>query len=299
MNKYLSIDIGGTNVKYALLDHNGNLIKKNKIKTENTKDKFLDKLDTLIYSNTGEIKGIAICAPGKIEKNEIHFGGSLPFLDGLNFVQRYKNLNLPIATINDGKASVLAENWLGSLKNISNCASITLGTGVGGGIIINGKLLNGVHYQAGELSFIQMDVHDMSLNGMAGGYSSAVKMIEQINRAINNPDIKDGKTAFEAIIKGDVKAKQIYEEFCKRIAYLILTIQAVDDLKRIAIGGGISAQPCVIQGINKAYDDMLNTNELLKQTLTRPEIVEAKFKNDANIFGALNNLLIHINKNNN
>lgn len=71
----------------------------------------------------------------------------------LNFAQRYKKLGIPVAVINDGKASVLAENWLGSLKDLNNCAAITLGTGVGGGIIVNGRLLNGVHFQAGEISF--------------------------------------------------------------------------------------------------------------------------------------------------
>ena len=73
------------------------------------------------------VKGIAFCAPGKIVKTMIHFGGSLPFLDGIDFAERYKKYNLPIAVINDGKASVLAENWLGSLKDMKNCAAITLG----------------------------------------------------------------------------------------------------------------------------------------------------------------------------
>src|SRR5699024_11774657 len=67
----------------------------------------------------------ALPISGKIAKTEIHFGGALPFLDGVDFAKRYKKYNLPIAVINDGKASVLAENWLGSLKDMKNCASIT------------------------------------------------------------------------------------------------------------------------------------------------------------------------------
>lgn len=67
----------------------------------------------------------------KITHTKILFGGALPFLDGINFAERYQKYDIPIAVINDGKASVLAENYLGSLKNMQNCASITLETRVG------------------------------------------------------------------------------------------------------------------------------------------------------------------------
>ena len=67
------------------------------------------------------------------------------------------------------------------------------------------------------------------------------------------------------------------------------------DLDAIAIGGGISAQPIVVQGINQAYDKVLADNELIRKTFTRPKIVEAKFKNEANLYGALYNLFIHVN----
>lgn len=155
MKNYLSIDIGGTNVKYAELDNAGQIIKKEKVNTIHDKEKFLAEIDQIVVKCVDKgVKGIAFCAPGKIAKTEIHFGGALPFLDGVDFAKRYKKYNLPIAVINDGKASVLAENWLGSLKDMKNCASITLGTGLGGGIIVNGKLLNGAHYQAGEVSFL-------------------------------------------------------------------------------------------------------------------------------------------------
>lgn len=197
--------------------------------------------------------------------------------------------------INDGKASVLAENWLGSLKDMQNCAAITLGTGVGGGIIVNGKLLNGAHFQAGELSFLQLNMKEPGFDGFAGGYASAVQMIRNVNEAIENDDETDGLAAFEAINNGNEKAKKIFDEYCKRIAAIIIDIQAVVDLDTIAIGGGISAQPIVVQGINQAYDKVLADNELIRKTFTRPKIVEAKFKNGANLYGALYNLFIHVN----
>ena len=178
---------------------------------------------------------------------------------------------------------------------MQNCAAITLGTGVGGGIIVNGKLLNGAHFQAGELSFLQLNMKEPGFDGFAGGYASAVQMIKNVNEAIENDDETDGLAAFEAINNGNEKAKKIFDEYCKRIAAIIIDIQAIVDLDAIAIGGGISAQPIVIQGINQAYDQVLADNELIGKTFTRPKIVEAKFKNGANLYGALYNLFIHVN----
>lgn len=293
---YLSIDIGGTNVKYAELNNAGNIIEQGKIKTSHDKEQFLKNIDQIVKKYVKkEIKGIAFCAPGKIAHTKIHFGGALPFLDGIDFAVRYKKYDIPVTVINDGKASVLAENWLGSLKDMQNCAAITLGTGVGGGIIVNGKLLNGAHFQAGELSFLQLNMKEPGFDGFAGGYASAVLMIRNVNEAIENDDETDGLAAFEAINNGNEKAKKIFDEYCKRIAAIIIDIQAVVDLDAIAIGGGISAQPIVVQGINQAYDKVLADNELIRKTFTRPKIVEAKFKNEANLYGALYNLFIHVN----
>ena len=293
---YLSIDIGGTNVKYAELNNAGNIIEQGKIKTSHDKEQFLKNIDQIVEKYVKkEIKGIAFCAPGKIAHTKIHFGGALPFLDGIDFAVRYKKYDIPVTVINDGKASVLAENWLGSLKDMQNCAAITLGTGVGGGIIVNGKLLNGAHFQAGELSFLQLNMKEPGFDGFAGGYASAVQMIRNVNEAIENDDETDGLAAFEAINNGNEKAKKIFDEYCKRIAAIIIDIQAVVDLDAISIGGGISVQPIVVQGINQAYDKVLADNELIRKTFTRPKIVEAKFKNGANLYGALYNLFIHVN----
>lgn len=293
---YLSIDIGGTNVKYAELNNAGNIIEQGKIKTSHDKEQFLKDIDQIVEKYVKKkIKGIAFCAPGKIAHTKIHFGGALPFLDGIDFAVRYKKYDIPVTVINDGKASVLAENWLGSLKDMQNCAAITLGTGVGGGIIVNGKLLNGAHFQAGELSFLQLNMKEPGFDGFAGGYASAVQMIKNVNEAIENDEETDGLAAFEAINNGNEKAKKIFDEYCKRIAAIIIDIQAVVDLDAIAIGGGISAQPIVVQGINQAYDKVLADNELIRKTFTRPKIVEAKFKNGANLYGALYNLFIHVN----
>lgn len=296
MKNYLSVDIGGTNVKFAELNNAGQIIEKSKIKTSHEKAEFLTKMDQVVAKYVAKgVKGIAFCAPGKIAKTTIHFGGALPFLDGIDFAKRYERFHLPVAVINDGKACVLAEDWLGSLKDMKNCAAITLGTGVGGGIIINGKLLNGAHFQAGELSFLQMNVNAPDFEGYAGSAVSAVLMIKAVNKKLGNQDEADGLTAFKAINAGDERIMPIFNDFCRKVANLINDVQAVVDLDAIAIGGGVSAHPIVVKGINQAYDKIRDDNLMIKMTFTRVQILDAKFKNDANLYGALYNLLLHLN----
>lgn len=295
MTKYLSIDIGGTNVKYAELNEAGDVIAKDKVKTQQNLDDFLAEIDQIVEKFQADgLSGIAFCAPGKIEDTTIRFGGALPFLDGVDFAKRYEKLGLPIAVVNDGKASALAESWLGSLKGVKNGAAIVLGTGVGGGIIVNGQLLAGEHFQAGELSFGILNVDKTGYDAMAGSYGSAVQMVERVNQAIGNADATDGLAAFAAINAGQPEAVAIFKNYCKNVAYLILNVQSVVDLKRIAIGGGISAQDAVIDGIRGAIDEIREEIPIIKMTLTPPEIVRAQFMNTANIYGALYNLLLKV-----
>ncbi|NME20343.1 ROK family protein [Lactobacillus johnsonii] len=291
-DNYLCIDIGGTNIKYAILNNAGNIIQNDKVKSMHDKKIFLNQIDKIINQYKG-VKGIAFCAPGKVYDNTIYFGGSLPFLDGINFSERYKDLKTPISIINDGKASVLAENWLGSLKYLDNCAAITLGTGLGGGIVVNGRLLSGVHAQAGEVSFMKLTDQE-DVDKIAGLQYSAVQMIKEINKNTSN-DSEDGLGAFKLINEKNSDALKIFNKFCYGVATVILNIQTVVDLEKYAIGGGISAQPVLIDGINKAYQRLIEKNSIISKMLTKPEIVSAKFKNNANLFGALYNLLLNEN----
>lgn len=296
MTNYLSIDIGGTAIKYAQINHEGKIVSKNKVKTPTNKENFLNQIDLIVKKYADRIDGLAFCSPGKVKDNLIQFGGSLPFLNGINFPEIYQEYNWPVAVINDGKSVVLAENWLGSLKNSDNCAAIILGTAVGSGIIVDGTLLSGVHAQAGELSFMISDSsHAKNMAGNVGGLASAVNFVKQINELDDYSDKTDGLHAFE-VIKTNVQAKEILHQYCIQVAILILNLQSVVDVEKIAIGGGISSQSILIDGIKNAYHELTEKNNpFIGQTLTMPEIVETKFKNDANLYGALYNLLMQIN----
>lgn len=296
MKSYLSIDIGGTEIKFAHIKESGQIIEKGKISTPDNKQKFLSEIDQIVAKHSQNISGLAICAPGKIEQTMIRFGGAILYLDGIDFGKIYQGKKFPVTIINDGKAAVLAENWLGNLKAEKNCATITLGTGVGGGIIVDGHLLHGAHFQAGEISLMINDMsHPKNMQGSIGTLGSAVRFVREVNQKLDYANKNDGLHAFEAIKKQVPEAVTIFDQYCLNLASLILNVQTVVDLNKVAIGGGISSQPILIERINQIYDQLVNNlNPVIGSTLTKPEIVPAKFRNDANLYGALYNLLFKV-----
>jgi transcriptional regulator/sugar kinase len=299
MKQYLVFDIGGTNLKYALLDNAGNIIEKNKKPTvKSGLNDFLKEMYEIADQYNGNFKGIAISCPGKIDVDNkiIHFGGSLPFLDGANIQKLFGDkYGVPVGVENDGKAAALAEMWLGALKDVVSGEMLTLGSEVGGGIVVGGQLIHGAHFQAGELSFMRYDMNCADWSGFTGQKGSAVNMIKRVNEALGNSNLEDGQKAFEAINAGNTQAVQIFEEYCADVANIILSVQAVVDGERVVIAGGISAQDIVIETIKKQYQALANKFYRVNNELTMPEIVRAKFENDANIYGALYALLLDIN----
>lgn len=296
---YLAIDIGGTNLKSGLITKNGAIRDTRRITTPHNLADFMQTIHQMIDSvSEKNINGVAFCSPGKIDHNTIYFGGSLPFLDEINFAKRLSEYHLPMAVVNDGKANVLAESWLGNLKDISNGAAITLGTAIGGGIILNHQLVMGEHGQAGEFSVMELDYHKSGFNGYAAVTASAVEMIKKINKQNQVSDLTNGRLALAAVEGNDLESKKIFASFCQKIAYLIINIQSVIDLKRYVIGGGISANPLVIKEINRQFDKICDSTPIIKHCLTRPEILNAKFASDANLYGALYNLLSYEEKSN-
>ncbi|OTN77369.1 hypothetical protein A5886_002469 [Enterococcus sp. 8G7_MSG3316] len=295
---YLSIDIGGTHLKSALIDRSGHILAKTRTKTQKSLPDFLAAIEGIISERQQEIRGIAFSTPGKVDtqKGTISFGGALPFLDGVSLKEILTaKFALPVSVINDGKAAALAELWLGNLQGIDNGAAITLGTGIGGGIILDGRLVEGTHFQAGELSFMlnaarnseNVNEQRLSVQQLYGFSGSAVAMIRQAAKQLGLDDLADGEAVFEAINRKDPQVWPLFVEYCREIACMILNVQSVVDLSCYVIGGGISAQEIVCEEINHQYDGLLNSLPLLQQTLTKPMIKACHFQNDANILGAL------------
>ncbi|MCV3296605.1 MAG: ROK family protein [Oenococcus sp.] len=293
---YLAFDIGGTDIKYGLLDHSGNLIEHDKVATpDQNLDVFMAAIKTIIERFDGRFRGICFSVPGTIDHDHgeiIYGGGSLPFMDHKSLPELL-NLGetIPVTVENDAKAAALAELWLGNLKGIKNGAVITLGTGVGGGIVANSQLLYGSHFQAGELSFMS-DWQDIQTDTTIGKTGSAIVMIQKIAELLNLPNKKDGLAVFKAINASDPRVLAIFQDFCRTIAALINNVQTAIDGERFVIGGGISAQNIVIETIQKEYLTLRKAIPVLDATLKMPEIMEAKFHNDANLYGALYHMLL-------
>ena len=152
----------------------------------------------------------------------IYHGGLLRFFHGFRVKETLQaKYHFPVAALNDGKAAALAELATGHLKGVTNGAALVLGSGLGGGIIINGKLFQGSHFQAGELTFLlplQMEKLDPSL--MQGTTLSAVGLITKVNEILASLDLKDGLLAFKAINAKKEAVYPIFETYCRNLAIL-------------------------------------------------------------------------------
>ena len=178
---YLVFDVGGTFIKYALMDQKGKIYEKYKVptpfqdgkvddngdeitpytvKTEDGIAAFLEQIDIIYgkYSKEYQITGIAMSLPGQVNVNQgiVYGGGSLPYLDRVplgNLISRRCG-NVPVALENDAKCAALAEVWIGNAKDCKDACVLVFGTGIGGGIIIDRKVRHGVGMIAGERSFL-------------------------------------------------------------------------------------------------------------------------------------------------
>lgn len=296
--KYLAIDIGGTNLKYGLINRAGELIEKHSTPTA-TADlpTFMTQLTTIVTQYQDQIKGVGIAVPGKVDHRDetIYGGGALQFLDHVNLPSALQ-LDVPISVENDGKAAALAELWLGNLKGVQNGAAVVLGTGVGGGLIFNGQLYAGSHFQAGELSFMSLDADLSDTAHWLGNQGSAVRMIERVATTLDLPDQHDGYAVFDAINQGDSRALPIFLAYAQTVAHMIYNLQTVIDVERLVIGGGISAQKIVADTIEADYRALLSQHDVIANVLTPIPILPSHFANDANLYGAIYHLLMTINQ---
>lgn len=304
---YLVLDIGGTFIKHALMDAAGNIIEKGKIPTPKTNainrvlmgtnnpaaKKQLEELKHTLFSiidsqELTNIKGIAVSCPGTIdvESGVIYNGGFFPFLHGINLVKILENrYGKDVYIENDGKCAALAELWLGSVKGVKDSVILVLGSGVGGGIILNRKLHRGVNLSAGEVSYVMSEVDLVTKEAQFVGLEcSAVEMVKKIAQIKQLEDSTNGEAVFEYINQQDKEAMKVFDYYCTQIASLVLNMQYILDPELIAIGGGISAQPVLVERIQWAIDEIIKKNPF---HVTKPKVVACQFQNDANLYGAL------------
>ena len=306
MKQYLLIDIGGTFIKYSLTDEHAQKISGGKVPTPLTgMDDLLDAIEGFAAPLKGQFAGCAISMPGRIDtKNGIaHTGGMLSaFMWEQPFAAQVKEqLGVPVTIANDGKCAAAAEAWTGALAGTDTGLVIVLGTGIGGGIILNGKVYMGAHSAAGEVSNLVTNMAAMEpdsfnlkkierLPGMpvwAGNSSATGLIFEYATEKKMNLDgpMPTGEEIFAAYNAGEPEAVQTLKVFARRVAIGILSLQSVLDVEKVAIGGGISAADALLPAIQTELDGIFERCPVFP--MLKPELVRCRYGNDANMIGAL------------
>ncbi|MBQ9315409.1 MAG: ROK family protein [Atopobiaceae bacterium] len=297
MAQYLVLDIGGTFIKYAIMDDKGQFVEQGKVPAVTgsevgTLGALADVRDAVA---SYDYEGVAISMPGRIDtaKGIAHTGGAFQWVHDYPAAERYGAVfGKPCTVANDGKCAASAENWLGALADVNSGAVLVLGTGIGGGIVINDQVWMGATGGAGELSAFITD-HEGVKNGLGWGnigimwaaHISAGSITGKYG-AIKGIEKADGIMLFDAYEAGDPVAVDVLKTFGEEAAAGICSLQSVLDLERYAIGGGISARPETTQIIADAVDALFDPY-LDFLPYGKPEIVTCKFGNEANLIGAL------------
>ena len=290
IDKYIALDVGGSAIKYGLLNKYGEILEKGNIVTDNEDiDKFIFDIKSIVekYIKSENIKGLACSFPGAVNQKT-------GFIEGVSAVPCIHNVNmkkllseataLEISMENDANCSALAEGWIGAAKDVDNFISIVLGTGIGGAVVIDKKILRGKNLHGGEFGFIQ--VTDEKGENVWSRVASTGALIRRVaNR--KNIDVSDltGQLVFE-MEKDDEEVKEEFAEWFKVLAKGIYNIQYILDPEKILIGGGISARKDFIDILNKYLELMKN-----KESTLDIKVEKCEFDNDANLIGALYNFL--------
>lgn len=303
MKKYVfGVDIGGTTVKLGLFDVEGNVLDKWEIptRTENGGEKILPDIADSIREKMKQIDkdfvaGVGVGAPGPVDgKGIVHRAvnlgwGTFSIKDTLEDL-----LNMPVMAGNDANVAALGEMWMGGGQGYRDLVVVTLGTGVGGGIIIDGKMLTGATGAGGEIGHIHVNDEEEEVCGCGNKgcleqYSSATGITRLANQLLASSDkdsvLRGGevsaKTVFDAVKERDPLAVEVAEKFGKYLGDGLASIACVVNPEAIVIGGGVSkAGEILIDFIRPHYEkNVFHGSRQVKFSL-------ATLGNDAGIYGA-------------
>lgn len=299
----VAIDIGGTEIKYGLVDENGNILYSSKIDTEAKKGKeeLLKKIFNIIenYQMKNLISGIAISTTGQVDgKLGKVVGGTdlIPGWIGTDVVKILeKKYLVPVIIENDVNSAAVGEMWLGAGKNDNNFLCLTIGTGIGGGIILNRELFLGEGSVAAEFGHIQIEKNGKECacgkKGCYQKYASTTALLDFVHEELG---IKiNGLEFFQRVKNGNKIENEILIKWIDYLCDGLSSLIYIFNPKKIILGGGISKQgdflkDIIIENLSK---------KLMKNYLEILEIKMAELGNDAGLLGATYILLKKIEKN--
>ncbi len=304
---YLGVDLGGTNIVVGLLDENYNIIdkkntetKKERENSEILKDIAMLCIDVLKENNISEkdVKWIGIGSPGICDSKNgvVIYSCNLQFENTEVRTEIQKYIDLPVYLGNDANCAAYGEYVVGAGKGTKNASMITLGTGVGGGFIVDGKLLEGNHFAGAEIGHMVISVDGRQCGcgrkGCFEAYSSATAIINMANE-VENKDCKlyelngndksktTAKMVFDCYDLGDEYIKEVVEKYHTYLAEGIVNIINIFDPEVLILGGGISARgEKLVQALVQKVKERVYGSDL------KIEIKIATLGNDAGIIGA-------------
>ena len=311
MKYYVGIDLGGTNIVAGVVDENYNIISKASTKTncprpekEIADDMAKMALQAVKNANLeiSDIEWIGIGSPGIANSATgiIERANNLGFVNTPMVKYIKETIDKPVFIENDANAAAYGEFVAGAAKEARNAICVTLGTGVGAGIIIDGKIYSGSNYAGAEIghTVIEVDGAECSCGrkGCFEAYSSATGLIRMSKEAMEkNPDSimnkmaqeKGGKvtarTSFDAMRAGDKSAKEVVDKYIKYLAAGITNTINIFQPDILCIGGGVCNEGDPLLLPVKA---LVENEDFAKNSEKRTEIVIAKLGNDAGIIGA-------------
>ncbi len=293
--KVCVFDLGGTFIKAAMMNEKAEILERWKTPSPTADwESLAGALDEYVRRHIHEAEGIAISMPGRIDRERgiAHTGGSFQFICDLPVASILEEkYHLPVSVDNDGKCAANAENWLGALKDAANGLVYVIGTGIGGGIVLNHQVVRGGHFAAGELSCPMLDMAEKTtLGNSVAAHLGTGALLRGYQTESGSKEEIDGIEFFRRAGEGDEAARNVLRKFCRLTANYLYMLQAVLDVERVAVGGGISAQPLLFEVLNEELDRAFSGWDFPIPCI-RPELVRCQYGNDANLIGALKNFI--------
>lgn len=306
----IGIDLGGTNIACGMIDENYKIVAKSNAKTGKNRTAF-QIIDDMVKVATDVMKAANVSSeqvdfcgigiPGWVDKDN----GVVIHTTNLNMSEvplvkiMEERLGIPCGLENDANAAAIGEFVAGSGKGSKNFVAITLGTGVGGAVIINNKIITGVNYAAGEIGHMVIKYDGLKCacgrNGCYEQYASVTALIRQTVEAMENDksskmweiaktvDDVSGLTAFDGMRAGDKTATEVVNQYIKYIAIGAINIINIFQPDIICIGGGISKEgDTLVNPLQRIVERYRFSDNHEFQT----KIIPAMLSNDAGIIGA-------------
>ncbi|MBN6188383.1 ROK family glucokinase [Aneurinibacillus sp. BA2021] len=304
---YICFDVGGTNIKAGLVDGSGMVVAKRSVATQKEPEQAFQQfceLREMLCTESGvapaAIRAAGIGVPGLVEMETgwviraVNLGWHhAPIAERASAV-----LNMPVFVSNDAKAAALGEMWQGAGKGVENLLCLTIGTGVGGGVITHGKILNGIHGLAGEIGHFRVKIEggrpcncgrsgcletEASASAIAhyGTQAAAQHPDSLLAQRLNEAGRISSRDVAEAAHRGDAAARAVLEQAAFYLGYALASAYTVTAPARIVIGGGAAAAGHALFEPTTRYFYEFILPDLKEEQI----IVPAALGNDAGIVG--------------